>query len=81
MCHAYGSQFCNVENRTAKRKCVSYISTQPQSSGTRVQAMDDGFMEVVGLFGAAQMAALQVGDTGNRQFSYCFMLSSAAALA
>ena len=35
-----------------------------QSSGTRVQAMDDGFMEVVGLFGAAQMAALQVGDTG-----------------
>ena len=26
--------------------------------------MDDGFMEVVGLFGAAQMAALQVGDTG-----------------
>ncbi|KAL5253710.1 hypothetical protein ACHWQZ_G013477 [Mnemiopsis leidyi] len=36
------------------------------SSGTRVQAMDDGFMEVVGLFGAAQMAALQVGDTGFR---------------
>ena len=28
--------------------------------------MDDGFMEVVGLFGAAQMAALQVGDTGSK---------------
>ncbi|XP_063682021.1 diacylglycerol kinase iota-like isoform X15 [Bolinopsis microptera] len=36
------------------------------SAGSRVQAMDDGFMEVVGLFGAAQMAALQVGDTGFR---------------
>ena len=31
--------------------------------------MDDGYIEVLGLFGAAQMAALQVGDTG--YFLFC----------
>lgn len=36
--------------------------------------MDDGFMEVVGLFGAAQMAALQVGDTGFNLVFYHFYL-------
>ena len=72
---------CDGEDYTEKIReqkihCIVFLNIRSYSGGanpwgsqqgaSRPAAMDDGFIEVVGLFSAPTMAALQVGLTGKR---------------